>query len=636
MSATRASSDFAAVVAQGGEHGARLEALLRAGVPPDLVALEQAMATTRGLRGSASLLGLDPFQAYLGRLFQVLEDVVSGELPWSSRVAAALEEAAAAETRYVAVLERPDVGERELPALQRAETALAACRRAAPAAEPAVAPALVAPVAAPPPAPLPELESTRLQIQHLRLCIDTQTLPAGAPGVATLEHEIALLQQTLHAARRPGAGSAETVQDGLRNHCEGSLHHLVEAAAQEVLEEARERGLRLALRVTGSLDPVDEPLGAALLEILANLWSDCLDAQAAPGTTQVDTVLRSADRRLVIEVGASGAGDAAWRAAHHHEDDVLGCYPGLRRSRPLVESLHGLVQVEPPDVPGCRFRLSLPLSTERPHVALVRVGRHDIAIPASAVERVVASGDVRAAYDAVGAFVEVEGARVPILHLGFVLGDVAFDEVVREHVVVVGSFERRAALFASSAERTSVGRLIAEPPQGPWVGTLETEQGIFPVLHVGALLGRCAPADVVPAAPAAVAPAASVKHDRATVLVVDSAAAEREQLQELLGEAGYEVRALQTASEAWRTLEKQPADLVVCDLRLPEMNAQQIAELRRQTGRFARVPMVLVLAHAGEQTHLVLQQLGAAAWVKSPLQREDLLRVLGRFVVRGS
>jgi CheY-like chemotaxis protein len=631
LSVTRASSDVAAIVAQGGDHGARLAALLRDGAPPDLAALEHAIASTRSLRGSASLLGLDPFQTYLGRLFQVLEDVVSGELPWSSRVAAALEAAAAAEHRYVEVLECGDTGERELTGLQRAEGVLAACRRSTAVSGAGAEPA---PPAAGPAAP--ELESTRLQIQRLRLCLESQTLAAGAPGLDALQQEIGLLQQALHAPRPPGGASAETVQDGLRNHCEGSLHHLVEAAAREVLEEARERGLRLALRVTGSLDPVDEALGAALLEILANLWSDCLDTHATQGTAEVDTVLRGADRRLVIEVGAAGVGSAEARAAQHHEDDVLGCHPGLRRSRPLVESLHGLVQVQPPEVPGCRFRLSLPLSTERPHVALVRVGRHDIAIPASAVERVLESRDTRAAYDAAGAFVEVEGARIPILHLGFVLGDVAFDEVVREHVVVVGSFERRAALFASDAQRATVGRLIAEQPQGSWVGTLESELGIFPVLHVGALLGRCSPAETVSPAPGGGAVVTSGTNAPAAVLVVDSAVGEREQLQGLLAEAGYGVRALQTASEAWRALEQQPADLLLCDLRLPEMNAQQIAELRRQTGRFGAMPLVLVLAHAGEQTHLVIQQLGAVAWVKSPLQREDVLRTVSRFVVRGS
>jgi hypothetical protein len=40
--------------------------------------------------------------------------------------------------------------------------------------------------------------------------------------------------------------------------------------------------------------------------------------------------------------------------------------------------------------------------------------------------------------------------------------------------------------------------------------------------------------------------------------------------------------------------------------------------------------MVLVLAHAGEQSHLVVQQLGATAWVRSPIEPEDLAAILER------
>ena len=83
-------------------------------------------------------------------------------------------------------------------------------------------------------------------------------------------------------------------------------------------------------------------------------------------------------------------------------------------------------------------------------------------------------------------------------------------------------------------------------------------------------------------------------------------------------------------------LESEAVDLMLCDLRLPEMNAQQVADRRRQNNRHTRVPMVLILAHAGEQSHLVVQQLGATAWVRSPVEREDLTGILERQPVHKS
>ena len=73
-------------------------------------------------------------------------------------------------------------------------------------------------------------------------------------------------------------------------------------------------------------------------------------------------------------------------------------------------------------------------------------------------------------------------------------------------------------------------------------------------------------------------------------------------------------------------------DLVLCDLRLPEMNAQQFAELKSRSDRFAEVPMLLVLSHVGEQSHLVVQQLGATDFVRAPIQREELMNVVQRLL----
>jgi CheY-like chemotaxis protein len=624
----RDTTELQGIATQARDHLACVDALFRGETPPGVVSLKQAVGATRALRGSASLLGLDPFQAFLGRLLQLLEDVESGTIPWSGRIETALRELHAAETHYLQDLERGEVqaGGASLDPAEPEWAAPSPAIGAAPAV--ATAPsASVAPLAA-------EIEITAQSLAHLRQALPVHGVPASAePALATLAREMALLDAWFRTPREEGAQGAETAQEGLRNHCEGALHHLVEAAAQEVLEEARERGLRLALRVTGALDPIDDRLGAALLEILAHLWSDCLDVQATRGETRIDTVVRCAEHRAVVEIRDDGTRDDAWRAARS-EDDVLGRYPGLRRSRPLVEGLEGLVEVEPPQLPGCRFRLTLPRAIERPHVTILRVGHHDVALPASAIDGVHEAARVRAAQDAAGAFVEVEGVRIPVLHLAFLLADVSFDELEREHVVVVGSFERRAALFASNARRTAVGSL-RPAPQGLWAGTVETDAGDYPMLHAGALLGRCTPAETpLPGLPL-LRPSAA-RRAPGTVLVVDSAAPERARIAALLEAEGYPVQAVQTADEAWALLETVPIELLLCDLRLPEMNAQQLAERRQHAGRFGSVPLVLILAHAGEQSHLVVQQLGASAWIRSPVEPADLLQAAGQHVARSS
>ncbi len=628
MSTTRESGDVVAIAAQVEEHVGALTAVLAAGMPPSLHVVKQAMVSTRALRGSALLAGFDPFQSFLGRVFQLLEHVDSGVLPWSTRLTTLLEGVIAIETHAIAQLER-GAAPVDTAGVEAFEAAVAALHGTpAPAPDADAATNLDAVPAGP---PAPEVEAALQQIQLLRQALATQALPVAARNgsLATLEREIAMLQEAIRAPHTSPPEDLKSPQEGLRNHCEGALRNLVEAAAQEVLEEARERGLRLAMRITGALDPVDDDLGAALLELLAYFWSDALDAQAAQGGAEIDTVLRSAEDRLIVEFRDVAVGETSWRGASP-DDDVLGRYAGLRRSRPLVESLHGMVEVEPAYAAGCRFRLSLPLSTLRPHAMVLRVGRHEIAVASSSIAGVYEAQSLRADFDAAGAFVEVGGMRVPILHLAFALHDVGYDELVREHVVVVGSFERRAAIFASQAHRSIEGRLTPEA-QGLWAGTLETERGIVPMLHVGALLGRCGPAEVVPAPPRApleeAAPRGPVR-----VLLVVGAGAEREAVAAALALPGCTVRAVDTVDAAWTALEAESADLVVCDLRLPEMHAQQFAERRRVSGQFQEVPMLLVLSHAGEQSHLVVQQLGAAEWVRSPVDAAEILESVRRLV----
>ncbi len=85
MSTTREFGELG-VAAQVEDHVVRLNAVLADGTPPSVAVVKQALAVTRSLRGAASLAGLDTFQAFLQRVFQLLESVDSGVLPWSSRV----------------------------------------------------------------------------------------------------------------------------------------------------------------------------------------------------------------------------------------------------------------------------------------------------------------------------------------------------------------------------------------------------------------------------------------------------------------------------------------------------------------------------------------------------------------------
>ena len=86
MNAAREANDLVTLASQGSDHLERMRELLGSSAPPDVAVVKRVIAATRALRGTASLQGLDVLQGYLGRVFQLLEDVESGEVPWSARL----------------------------------------------------------------------------------------------------------------------------------------------------------------------------------------------------------------------------------------------------------------------------------------------------------------------------------------------------------------------------------------------------------------------------------------------------------------------------------------------------------------------------------------------------------------------
>jgi len=351
--------------------------------------------------------------------------------------------------------------------------------------------------------------------------------------------------------------------------------------------------------------------------------------------------VRVEEERLLIEVRDPGT-TRKHQSASTRDDDVLGRYAGLRKLRPLIESMQGLVDVEPSRIQNCRFRVLLPRSGRSLVTRVFRVGSHELAIPAAAIDSTHDFGTVQVNQDASGALVEIDGRTVPLVHLAVLRGDPSYDELARQLVVIVGSFERRAALFASGPTRTVSGTAV-EAPRG-WLSTLECGEESLELLDPGALLGRRQPArpreepqaddgteaEEAPLFVTREATEQSAPKGTPTVLVVNSSEVEGTSLMHTLQGASFRAIATRTGAEALEILASESVDLMVCDLRLPEMNAQQISEHRKRTGEHADVPVLLVLSHVGDQGHLVAQQLGAADFVRSPVDQDEFVAVVKR------
>lgn len=112
---------------------------------------------------------------------------------------------------------------------------------------------------------------------------------------------------------------------------------------------------------------------------------------------------------------------------------------------------------------------------------------------------------------------------------------------------------------------------------------------------------------------------------RATVLVVEDERKIRELVRSYLEREGLEVVTTASGAEALTLAEKVAPDLVILDLRLPDVPGEEVA---REVRRASQVPILMLTAKAGEADRIRGLELGADDYVTKPFSpRELVLRV---------
>jgi two-component system KDP operon response regulator KdpE len=108
----------------------------------------------------------------------------------------------------------------------------------------------------------------------------------------------------------------------------------------------------------------------------------------------------------------------------------------------------------------------------------------------------------------------------------------------------------------------------------------------------------------------------------ASILLVEDDAAIRKTVGQLLSAYGYEIRSATTGAEAAERFEQQPPNLVVLDLRLPDMDG--IDMCRRMRSR-SDVPIIVLSARAGDHDKLAAFTAGADDYICKPFNPDELL-----------
>ena len=93
---------------------------------------------------------------------------------------------------------------------------------------------------------------------------------------------------------------------------------------------------------------------------------------------------------------------------------------------------------------------------------------------------------------------------------------------------------------------------------------------------------------------------------------------------------GYDVLEAENGAEALAVLDRSQIDLILLDIRLPDMEGWDILDRLTEQGRFPELPVVMVSAHSTPSTAERALREGVRAYVTKPFTSEELFDAIAR------
>ncbi|MGA7910460.1 MAG: response regulator [Candidatus Dormiibacterota bacterium] len=354
----------------------------------------------------------------------------------------------------------------------------------------------------------------------------------------------------------------------------------------------------------------------------AGIDVDAVRAAAAKTGVDVSHLNEAESLHLIFGAGISTAKVLT-------EDSGRGV--GLDVVANAVASIHGTVEAVNHPGQGVEFRIVVPITLTVIPCLIVSIAGQPFAVPLHRVLRVVdeqpvevVSGRKRAVIDGRAVTVSTIASLVGLapvesgtwLLLGTASDQSAFqvDAVLSKRDLVV---------------RGLTGRLRdLEAVAG---ASVEPSGSILLVLDVPNLIAR----SLVAVEPSTTVGSKGSKPARQlSVLVVDDALMVRELQRSMLERAGYAVRTASDGTAALEMLTHEPADLVVTDLEMPNMDGFVLTRSIRANAQLANIPVLIVSSHVSQEDHLKGLDAGADAYiVKTSFDEAGLLSAVSGLLV---
>lgn len=116
------------------------------------------------------------------------------------------------------------------------------------------------------------------------------------------------------------------------------------------------------------------------------------------------------------------------------------------------------------------------------------------------------------------------------------------------------------------------------------------------------------------------------------ILVVDDEPAYLRTMSQILKGKGYDVREALSGNEALKTLQKFEPDLILLDVRMPDMNGFDLLDRIKQLPHLASKPVIFVSGMDDFHARKVAKDLGAVDYLLKPLDEREVNSVVEKYL----
>ena len=301
----------------------------------------------------------------------------------------------------------------------------------------------------------------------------------------------------------------------------------------------------------------------------------------------------------------------------------------------------------------CEFAIRLPATLLSAHALLVRNGKHVVAVASRGVKQIVDSRAIKVSMMGKRLSAQIGDQIYETHRLETLLGQPVerrdAERIARPALLVEVTADRICAILVQAVVDT-VDLVIK--PLGQFVpkslgivgATILGDGSVAPVMDIPELLrdGIRKSDDDVNSIGGNTTHRNHTHTDKShankttalTVLVVDDSLSVRRSMEQLLRDAGYDVRLARDGLEAMAILQVKKPDIMLVDMEMPRMNGMELTTYVRNQAATRELPVIMITSRSTAKHRQQAQSAGVNHYMTKPYAEDALLTCINNFTQR--